>query len=154
MHLDLRAAQQGTGHAHAHQLPRTWNERGLIRHAELTLQYLYLVFLVFFILFSVSCLKLPFNFAQCKRSVFILYLIWPTATKVTTREQQQQLGQHPQSLSQPRSQSASASLPHLSGNHCKFLHGRSTENLSCSLILFFCCLHCCSCCCKLQFPVG
>lgn len=133
MHLDLRAAQQGTGHAHAHRLPRTWNERDLIRHAKLSLQYLYLVFLVFFILFSVSCLKLPFNFAQCTPSVFILYLIWPTATKVTTREQQEQLGQHPQ----PLSQSASASLPHLSGNHCKFLHGRSTENLSCSLIFIF-----------------
>lgn len=74
MHLDLRAAQQGTGHAHAPRLPRTWNERDLIRHAKLSMQYLYLVFLVFFNLFFCFLFKVAVEFRSvyAQRVYFVL----------------------------------------------------------------------------------
>jgi len=64
-----------------------------------------------------------------------------------TQQQHQQQQQHPQSQ--------------LSGHHCKFLHGRSTENCLCSFIFYTLFLFTLLmvllflvACCKLQFPVA
>lgn len=87
-------------------------------------------------IFCVSDLKLVvssfilINFSQCTLVAFCV----PAAAAVTTADRHIQTFniQHPPSQSASQSQSQSVSPSQLSGQHCKFLHGRSTENCLCS----------------------